>query len=139
MHRIRHLTPDGFERTMAVNHFAPFPLTQALLDLVKASLQGRIITVSSIAHQSGRLDERAHPTGRCSAIHGSSNRDDSAVSRLGQSLFVEKRFEKMQDARLIFLGMVRIKIFMGRVGQNPERLGRLRLGNRPIVLRALVP
>jgi len=52
----RHLTPDGFERTMAVNHFAPFLLTQALLDLAKASPQGRIITVSSIAHQSGQLD-----------------------------------------------------------------------------------
>ena len=52
----RHLTPDGFERTMAVNHFAPFLLTQALLDLVQASPQGRVITVSSIAHQSGRLD-----------------------------------------------------------------------------------
>ena len=52
----RHLTADGFERTMAVNHFAPFLLTQTLLDLVKASPQGRIITVSSIAHQSGRLD-----------------------------------------------------------------------------------
>lgn len=52
----RHLTPDGFERTMAVNHFAPFLLTQVLLDLVKASPQGRIITVSSMAHQSGRLD-----------------------------------------------------------------------------------
>lgn len=52
----RHLTPDGFERTMAVNHFAPFLLTQALLETVKASPQGRIITVSSIAHQGGRLD-----------------------------------------------------------------------------------
>ncbi len=52
----RRLTPDGFETTMAVNHFAPFLLTQALLETVKASPQGRIITVSSIAHQGGRLD-----------------------------------------------------------------------------------
>jgi NAD(P)-dependent dehydrogenase (short-subunit alcohol dehydrogenase family) len=33
---------------MAINHFAPFLLTQALLETVKASPQGRIITVSSI-------------------------------------------------------------------------------------------
>ncbi|MCP5197429.1 MAG: SDR family oxidoreductase [Gammaproteobacteria bacterium] len=52
----RCLTPDGFERTMAINHFAPFLLTQALLDRVQASPQGRILTVSSIAHQSGRLE-----------------------------------------------------------------------------------
>jgi NAD(P)-dependent dehydrogenase (short-subunit alcohol dehydrogenase family) len=44
----RRLTPDGFEVTMAINHFAPFLLTQALLETVKASPQGRIITVSSI-------------------------------------------------------------------------------------------
>lgn len=51
-----HLTVDGFEMTLAVNHFAPFLLTQALLETVKASPQGRIITVSSIAHQSGRIE-----------------------------------------------------------------------------------
>jgi NAD(P)-dependent dehydrogenase (short-subunit alcohol dehydrogenase family) len=54
----RRLTPDGFETTMAVNHFAPFLLTQALLETVRASAQGRIITVSSIAHQGGSLDLR---------------------------------------------------------------------------------
>ena len=54
----RHLTPDGFEVTMAVNHFAPFLLTQALLETVRASAQGRIVTVSSIAHQGGSLDPR---------------------------------------------------------------------------------
>lgn len=52
----RRLTADGFELTLAVNHFAPFLLTQALLATVKASPQGRIITVSSIAHQGGRLN-----------------------------------------------------------------------------------
>ncbi|MDG4595340.1 MAG: SDR family oxidoreductase [Candidatus Contendobacter sp.] len=52
----RRLTPDGFEMTLAVNHFAPFLLTQALLATVQASPQGRIVTVSSVAHQGGRLD-----------------------------------------------------------------------------------
>ena len=52
----RRLTPDGFETTMAVNYFAPFLLTQALLETVRASAQGRIVTVSSIAHQGGSLD-----------------------------------------------------------------------------------
>jgi NAD(P)-dependent dehydrogenase (short-subunit alcohol dehydrogenase family) len=52
----RQLTADGFELTLAVNHFAPFLLTQALLAPVQASAQGRIVTVSSIAHEGGRLD-----------------------------------------------------------------------------------
>lgn len=52
----RVLTVDGFELTLAVNHFAHFLLTHELLGLLKAAPQGRIITVSSIAHRGGRLD-----------------------------------------------------------------------------------
>ncbi|MEE4378146.1 MAG: SDR family oxidoreductase [Candidatus Competibacteraceae bacterium] len=52
----RRITPDGLELTMAINHFAPFLLTHALLDRVKAAAQGRVISVSSIAHQGGQLD-----------------------------------------------------------------------------------
>ncbi|UJR79373.1 SDR family oxidoreductase [Sandaracinus amylolyticus] len=52
----RRVTSDGFETTMAVNHFAPFVLTHALLDVVKAAAPSRIITVSSVAHQRGRLE-----------------------------------------------------------------------------------
>lgn len=49
------LTADGVERTMAVNHFAPFLLTHRLLSLVPCD--GRIVTVSSAAHhQASRRD-----------------------------------------------------------------------------------
>jgi retinol dehydrogenase-12 len=50
------LTEDGFELTMAVNHFAPFLLTRSLLDLVQAAPAGRVVTVSSMVHNSGDLD-----------------------------------------------------------------------------------
>ncbi len=53
---VRRTTPDGFEMTMAVNHFAPFVLTRHLLEALRKSPSGRIITVSSIAHGSGTLD-----------------------------------------------------------------------------------
>ena len=52
----RKLTEDGFELTMAVNHFAPFLLTRQLLDLIRAAPAGRIVTVSSMVHSSGSLD-----------------------------------------------------------------------------------
>jgi NAD(P)-dependent dehydrogenase (short-subunit alcohol dehydrogenase family) len=49
-------TADGFELTMAVNHFAPFLLTHELLPLLTAATSGRIITVSSHAHTGAFLD-----------------------------------------------------------------------------------
>ncbi len=54
--RERRLTADGFEATMAVNHFAPFLLTQRLLSDVTTAPAGRIVVVSSMTHQGARLD-----------------------------------------------------------------------------------
>jgi NAD(P)-dependent dehydrogenase (short-subunit alcohol dehydrogenase family) len=51
----RELTVDGVEKTFALNHLAPFLLTNLLLDLVKAAPQGRIVAVSSEIH-AGKLD-----------------------------------------------------------------------------------
>lgn len=52
----RHVTDDGLERTFAVNHLAPFLLTTLLLDRLKASPDGRVVTFSSNAHAMGRID-----------------------------------------------------------------------------------
>jgi retinol dehydrogenase-12 len=47
---------DGFEMTLAVNHLAPFLLTNLLLDRLRASAPARIVTVASAAHRGARLD-----------------------------------------------------------------------------------
>jgi retinol dehydrogenase 14 len=52
----RHVTADGLERTFALNHLAPFLLTNLLLARLKESAPARVVTVSSNAHASGRLD-----------------------------------------------------------------------------------
>jgi retinol dehydrogenase 14 len=52
----RHVTIDGLERTIAVNHLAPFLLTNLLLDRLKHSAPARVVTVSSHAHAEGRID-----------------------------------------------------------------------------------
>jgi retinol dehydrogenase 14 len=52
----RHVTADGLERTFALNHLAPFLLTNLLLDRLKQSAPARVVTVSSRAHVEGRID-----------------------------------------------------------------------------------
>jgi len=52
----RRVTADGLERTFAVNHLAPFLLSRLLLDRLKASAPARIVTVSSGAHTTGKID-----------------------------------------------------------------------------------
>ena len=49
-------TPDGIELTLAVNHLAPFLLTNLLLGLLKESAPSRIITVSSEARRGAEID-----------------------------------------------------------------------------------
>ena len=52
----RQLTADGFEHTLAVNHLAPFLLTNLLRPKLESSAPARVVTVSSTAHRAARLD-----------------------------------------------------------------------------------
>jgi NAD(P)-dependent dehydrogenase (short-subunit alcohol dehydrogenase family) len=52
----RTTTIDGLESTFAVNHLAPFLLTNLLIEMIKASRPSRIITTSSVAHRGARID-----------------------------------------------------------------------------------
>lgn len=48
-------TKEGYERSFVANHLGHFVLTSNLLDLVEASGEGRIISVSSAAHGLGKV------------------------------------------------------------------------------------
>ena len=52
----RHVTEDGLEHTFAVNHLAPFLLTNLLLDRLAEGAPSRVVTVASNAHSLGRID-----------------------------------------------------------------------------------
>lgn len=51
----RELTADGYEHTFALDHLAPFLLTNLLMGRLKASVPSRVVTVSSTAHRLGRM------------------------------------------------------------------------------------
>lgn len=54
--RERRITPDGFEHVFALNHLAPFLLTNLLLPKLTAAAPARVVTVTSDAHSAARLD-----------------------------------------------------------------------------------
>lgn len=51
----RTLTVDGFESQFGVNHLGHFALTGQLLPKLLATPVARVVTVSSLAHRSGRI------------------------------------------------------------------------------------
>lgn len=55
---------DGFELTFAVNHFAPFLLTHELLPSLEVAKAARVVNVSSVAHQRGRVTAEDLPVPR---------------------------------------------------------------------------
>jgi NAD(P)-dependent dehydrogenase (short-subunit alcohol dehydrogenase family) len=51
----RHITLDGFEQTIALNHLSPFLLTALLRERLLES-RARVVVTSSDAHRRGKLD-----------------------------------------------------------------------------------
>jgi retinol dehydrogenase-14 len=85
----RRLTEDGFELTFAVNHLAPFLLTNLLLDLLKKSAPARIVTVSSMVHTRGKID-----FDNLQAEKRFGGYDAYALSKLGNILFTYELAER---------------------------------------------
>jgi NAD(P)-dependent dehydrogenase (short-subunit alcohol dehydrogenase family) len=52
----RRVTADGFERTLGVNHLAPYLLTRLLEGRLRESAPSRIVNVASEGHRRGDLD-----------------------------------------------------------------------------------
>src|SRR5688572_15592441 len=91
----RHVTADGLERTFALNHLAPFLLTDLLLDRLKQSAPARVVTVSSNAQAQGRLDfddlqgEKAYSGARA-----------YSQSKLANVMFSYELARRLQDTSL---------------------------------------
>jgi NAD(P)-dependent dehydrogenase (short-subunit alcohol dehydrogenase family) len=91
----RHLTEDGFERTMAVNHFAPYLLTRRLGPAVQAAPAGRIVVVASMAHSGGALTLDDLTFSR-----GYDGYRAYATSKLANILFTRALAERLEGTRV---------------------------------------
>jgi len=96
---------DGFELTFAVNHLAPYLLTNLLLDRLKASAPARIVTVASEAHRGQRLNptQLAQP------------RDWGTLRAYGRSKLCNILFTRELAARLEGFGVVATCLHPGGV------------------------
>jgi retinol dehydrogenase 14 len=106
-------TEDGIERTVAINYFAPFLLTNLLLDTLKAGAPSRIINVSSSEHSAGHLDPDniSHDTNM-----GRVGSDAYRRSKLALVLFTYELARRLKGtgvaANCIDPGPVRTKIWL---------------------------
>jgi NAD(P)-dependent dehydrogenase (short-subunit alcohol dehydrogenase family) len=89
----RQMTVDGLEKTMAVNYFAPFLLTNLLLDLLRVSAPARIINVSSDAHRGGQID-----WDHLQDVRGAMGFRAYAQSKLAQVLFTYELARQLNGA-----------------------------------------
>lgn len=96
---------DGYEMTLAVNHLAPFLLTNLLLDRLRASAPSRIVTVASQAHRGARLDPAALFEAR----------DWSPLKAYGRSKLCNILFTRALARRLEGSGVVAICLHPGVV------------------------
>jgi len=121
--RRRELTVDGLEMQLAVNHLAPFLLTNLLLDLLRSSAPARVVTVSSHAHRGARLDlddlqseRRYAPTAVYSA------------TKLANVLFTRELARRLAGtgvtANCLHPGVIATDL-LGRFVPGPPWLGRL--------------
>jgi NAD(P)-dependent dehydrogenase (short-subunit alcohol dehydrogenase family) len=119
--RQRELTADGFERTFAVNHLAPFLLTHLLLPLLEESAGPRVVNVASVAHQNARLDWDNLQGERQFTAYGA-----YALSKLANVLFtgeLARRLGHRVTVNCLHPGVISTKLLRQGFGiQGPDRL-----------------
>lgn len=108
----RQESREGMELTWATNHLAPFLLTQELLLLLRQSAAPRVVTVSSAAHASGRINFDDPEFRRGWSDAGISGFQAYSQSKLANALFTRElaRREPWLQANCLHPGLVNTNI-----------------------------
>lgn len=119
-------TPEGIETTLAVNHLAPFLLTNLLLDRLKESAPSRVITTSSEAQRWGSMDFgdlQSRRNYRGFPVYG--------MTKLANIMFTYELAERLKGT-----GVTATCLHPGSVGTN---FGRNNKGPMALFFRAFKP
>jgi len=113
--RQRLVTVDGLETQFAVNHLAPFLLTNLLLDVLESSAPARIVTVASDMHRGASIDfddlqsERSY---RPTQVY--------AITKLANVLFTYELARRLQGTKVtancLHPGVVATKLLADGLG-----------------------
>jgi NAD(P)-dependent dehydrogenase (short-subunit alcohol dehydrogenase family) len=108
----RKTSEDGHEMQFAVNHLAPFLLTNLLLPLIKTCTPARIINVSSMVHSWGSID--------LNDLQSTRGYDPSAVysmTKLANVLFTTELANRLEGtgitANSLHPGVIDTKLYRG--------------------------
>jgi NAD(P)-dependent dehydrogenase (short-subunit alcohol dehydrogenase family) len=93
----RPLTPEGHGKAFAVNHLAPFLLTNLLLDRLRVSAPARIVTTSSVEHRKGSIDPRTLAQDERSWSPMAAYRN----SKLANVLFTRELARRLEGSRVV--------------------------------------
>lgn len=91
----RIITPEGYEKTWAMNHLAYFDLTQLLFPLLEKSDDPRVLGTASEAHRWGRME--------WDNLQGEKKWDGWKAycnSKLANLLYVAEQGRRLGDARI---------------------------------------
>ncbi|MFB7666994.1 oxidoreductase [Kitasatospora sp. NPDC056138] len=91
----RQTTAQGLELQIGTNHFGHFALTGHLLPLLTERPDSRVVTVSSLAHRTGRID-----FGDLQSEHGYRAWQAYGASKLANAVFVLELQRRLTAARL---------------------------------------
>ncbi len=115
----RKLSVDGFEMNFAVNHLAPFLLTNLLLDVLKKSAPSRIINVSSGMHKMAKIDfddlQSENKKHRLFRVYG--------VSKLALMLFSYELSRKL-DGTGVTVNNIHPGVVNTNLGRDMSKIGR---------------
>jgi NAD(P)-dependent dehydrogenase (short-subunit alcohol dehydrogenase family) len=108
-------TKDGIEMQFGTNHIGHYYLTRLLLPLVKASKEGRIVNVSSLAHTGA--DEKKFDFEKINDPAAYGSYSQYAISKGANILFTKALARRLKDSPNIYVNAIHPGVVATELGR----------------------